>query len=105
MDKIPDEIKDILKIFLEKLSESNIRIEKAVLFGSYAKNLNREDSDIDIALVSQDFSGNPYLDNELIRKAKFAASYSIEAHTFTVEEFKEGNPFINEILSYGITIN
>jgi predicted nucleotidyltransferase len=105
MDKIPAEIRNILQVFLDKLSESNIRIEKAFLFGSYAKKSNNELSDIDIALVSRDFTGNQYLDNEMIREAKLAASYSIEAHTFTVEEFESGNPFISEILSYGISIN
>ncbi len=105
MDKVPVEIIEIINKFLFELSESNIRIEKAALFGSYAKGTYNEYSDIDIALFSGDFSGNPYLDNELIRKAKFATSYAIEAHTFTLGELDGNNPFVSEILRHGILIN
>lgn len=105
MDKIPVVIQDIIRVFLMRLLESNIRIEKAILFGSYAKGTFDEYSDIDIALISGDFSGNIYLDNELIRKAKFASSNAIEAHTFTSQDFTGNNPFVKEILSYGILIN
>jgi len=102
MVEIPAEIKDIIRIFLQKLKESNINIQRTILFGSYAKSTNNEYSDIDLALVSDNFSGNPYLDNEKIRPAKFAASYNIDAHTFTKKEFDEINLFVKEILKNGI---
>ena len=37
MAEIPTEVKDIINKFLVKLSESNITIQRAILFGSYAK--------------------------------------------------------------------
>jgi uncharacterized protein len=102
MAEIPIEIKEIISKFLIKLGESDIIIQKAILFGSYVKKSFNEFSDIDLALVSSNFSGNPYLDNEMIRDAKFAASYNLEAHTFTIEEFNESNYFVREILKDGI---
>lgn len=104
MAEVPTEIREIINRFLLKLSESHIEIQKAILFGSYSKSLNNEFSDIDIALVSPNFSGNPYYDNEKIRDAKFAVSYNIEAHTFTIDEFNESNLFVREILKNGIVI-
>jgi uncharacterized protein len=104
MVKIPIEIKDKINRFLQKLKESNIIIQKAILFGSFANEKYHEFSDIDIALVSSSFTGNPYYDNELIRDAKFAVSYDIEAHTYTQDGFNEGDPFVREILKNGIEI-
>lgn len=102
MDKIPNEINEIIRNFLIKLAESNIFIQKAILFGSYAKKNNNDLSDIDLALVSANFSGNPYFDNEIIRDAKLSVSSMIEAHTYTLDEFNESNPFVREILKHGI---
>lgn len=104
MAEIPIEIRKKIEQFLANLKELNISLSKAILFGSYSRNTYNEFSDIDIALVSPDFSGNPYYDNEKIRESKFNSSYDIEAHTFTEDEFNSGNPFIKEILKNGIVL-
>ena len=39
------------------LLEAGIRIEALVLFGSHAKGVAQEDSDIDVAVISPDFEG------------------------------------------------
>lgn len=105
MVEIKPEIIQLIKRFLKELDNSNINIKKAILFGSYAKGKEDEWSDIDIALVSEDFTGNRFDDNEMIRKAKFAVSYDIEPLTFLPNEFDETNPFIREILYYGVPIS
>ena len=45
-------ISDILE---ELLLRKGINVQKIVIFGSYAKGTQREDSDIDIIIVSRDF--------------------------------------------------
>ena len=45
-------IKEILKTLLQ---ERGIDVEKIVVFGSYAKSKEKEDSDVDIIIVSKDF--------------------------------------------------
>lgn len=39
------------------LSHRGLRLDRVVLFGSYAQKQTRKDSDVDIAIVSEDFSG------------------------------------------------
>jgi predicted nucleotidyltransferase len=39
------------------LRERNISVDKIVVFGSYARNTAKADSDIDIIIVSKDFRG------------------------------------------------
>ena len=41
---------EIVKNYINKIP-NNINIKKAYLFGSYAKGLDKKDSDIDIAIV------------------------------------------------------
>ncbi|MBI5376413.1 MAG: nucleotidyltransferase domain-containing protein [Candidatus Schekmanbacteria bacterium] len=46
---------NIIKLLKEYITEVNkiCPVEKAVLFGSYAKGLNNKDSDIDVAIFSK----------------------------------------------------
>lgn len=49
------EIIKIKKLLIELLKEIGISVEKIIIFGSYAKGKEKEDSDIDIIIVSRDF--------------------------------------------------
>ena len=75
-----------------------------MLFGSYAKGTNNQWSDIDVAIVSSDFIGLRYLDNQKISRPKLNISYDLETHPFRPEDFNEDNPFVKEILSSGVRI-
>ncbi len=57
MALVPDEIVEILKKFLNMVTTSGLHIERAIIFGSYAKGKAGKWSDIDVALVSKDFTG------------------------------------------------
>ncbi len=101
---IPESIfRDIRKLIAE-LEKENIRIERAILFGSHARGSASEYSDIDVALVSPDFSGTRFLDNQRMIKATLRVNHGIETHPFTREDFLD-SPFVrDEILPYGIEI-
>lgn len=42
------------------LINSNVELNRIVLFGSYAKNEQKEDSDIDLIIVSKNFRSDTY---------------------------------------------
>ena len=96
------EIIDIINKYIENLSKE-ITINKVILFGSYAKNCADEYSDIDIAIISDDFSGNIEEDFVLAMKACKNVDLRIEPHIFTVSDF-ENDCFSDEILKYGIEV-
>ncbi len=52
----PREIKTIIKSLVNDLEAQEIRVEKVILFGSYAHGTPREFSDIDIAVISPSFA-------------------------------------------------
>ena len=104
MDKIPDNIIEIINRFLQKLEKSDIHIKEAILFGSYAKGTNDEWSDIDLALVSDSFCGIRFYDWDKLKEAKLSVSYDLSPLPYRPEDFTEDNLFVKEILKYGIRI-
>ena len=62
MVKIPNKINSIIEKYLKLLKENGFSLNDAYLFGSYAKGNNTKWSDIDIAIVSDDFKGIRILD-------------------------------------------
>lgn len=104
MVEVSAKVIDIINSFIEEAAKNNVKISNAVLFGSHAKGTNTEWSDIDIAIISEDFSGNRFLDSEKIADAIIKTSIDIESHTYRPEDFNTSNPFVKEILSYGIRI-
>ncbi|MBI5400144.1 nucleotidyltransferase domain-containing protein [Candidatus Saganbacteria bacterium] len=58
---IDQNIKNKINQFIDAVQKNQIKIIRAYLYGSYAKGSARKDSDIDIALISPNFSGNRYL--------------------------------------------
>jgi predicted nucleotidyltransferase len=77
-------------------------VERAVLFGSYAKGTADELSDVDIAFFFRDFSAKTRFEIgvELLRMTHNFKAY-IEPLVFASSEIGRGNPFINEILRTG----
>jgi len=54
------EIINKIKLYLKKLSDAGIYVEKAYLYGSYANNSGiTKDSDIDLMIVSKKFDNDP----------------------------------------------
>jgi predicted nucleotidyltransferase len=104
MAQVSDKIITLIKQFITEASEDNIHISEAVLFGSYARGTQNKESDIDLAVVSEDFEGIRIFDNKKIRKAKLKTSIDLETHPYRPEDFTIYNPFVREILEYGIRI-
>ena len=97
------EIIMILKKLLSALKKNKIKIDRAYLFGSFAKETNSECSDIDVALISDDFCGIRYLDIKKIGRIVRNIDYRIEVHTFSSEGTSE-SMFLGEIIRNGIKI-
>ncbi|MGR3173993.1 MAG: nucleotidyltransferase domain-containing protein [Candidatus Scalindua sp.] len=104
MVAIPGEVMDTLRKFLNLIAKDGIRLEKAILFGSYAKGNPGKWSDLDIALVSKDFSGIRFYDCKKINPFIIKVDSRIEPHPFKSEDFTRDNPFVDQILKDGIEI-
>ena len=61
MVKVPQEVLSITTDYINKLKQQ-IPVEKAVLFGSYAKGSYEQDSDVDLAIFSPVFENMTRVD-------------------------------------------
>ncbi len=86
------------KILLGK----HFNLESVYLFGSYAKDTNREDSDIDVAVVVSNISGDFFEVNPLLWKLRRQIDDRIEPVLIDKNNDKSG--FLNEIKRNGIEI-
>lgn len=92
--------------YLLAVQEAGVQLRAAYLFGSFAKNRQHKWSDLDIALVADDFSGMSAVDKDQFRHLHLLPQFlAIEAHTFSTKHWLEGDPFIQEILKSGIEIS
>ena len=104
MAEVPVQIIKLSKKFVEEALKDDIHISQAVLFGSYARGTYQKFSDIDLAVVSEDFTGSSFYDSKKLIKAMLRTSIEIEVHTYRPEDFTPTNPFVREILNNGIRI-
>lgn len=91
-----EEAINIAKKYVQKVSEQFI-VKNAMLFGSYAKGTNNEDSDIDIALIFEKVLDVIDAQIELM-KMRRDFDLSIEPHPFRVEFFNVNDPIVCEII-------
>ena len=87
--------------FLTELRSIGYSLPKAYLFGSFARNKQKEYSDIDIAVWDIKFSGCLPVDYEGF-KTILVRFPGIEVHTFNPDD--NDDPLILEIESYGIKL-
>ena len=93
----------IAGLYIDFIS-TKYNINHAVLFGSFAKGTNRDDSDIDIAIIVN--NEVDIIDTQIdLMKLRRKIDLRIEPHPFMVGDFNLSNPVVNEILKYGIVIN
>jgi len=104
MAEVANQTIELVRKLIAQARKSQINITQAFLFGSYANGTNNQWSDIDVALVSDDFVGNRFLDLESIAEATVSTSIDIQPHLFRPEEFTEQNPLVKEILHSGIKV-
>ena len=88
--------------YLENIP-ADLDIKKAYLFGSYAKGLEKKDSDIDIALVVGNMTDFFATQMKLMRIRR-KIDLRIEPHPIGETDFTEINPFAQEIQESGIEI-
>lgn len=96
--------RNLIKKYLAVLKDNRINPKRAYLFGSSAKRKFNKDSDIDLAIVSDDFKGDVIDDMVLLMKLRNNIDLRIEPHPFLSKKFNKTNPFVREIIETGIKI-
>jgi len=96
-------VEDVVRQYVADVRQT-MPIDKAVLFGSYAKGTATEHSDVDICFFSEDFKDKFSVDivTDLMGIArKYYRFCCLEPRVFPTSEIERGNPFVKEVLSTG----
>ncbi len=92
-----------VKKYIAYLRKNRFAVQKAYVFGSYAKGNMREESDIDLAVVLKNLQ-NTFTTQVQLMKLRRDFDLRIEPHPFDETDFNSSNPFANEILTTGIQV-
>ena len=105
MGTIPQEVLKITTDYINKLKEQ-IPVEKAILFGSYAKGTYTNESDVDIAVFSPVFENMSRVDGlTFLLMQALGFKIDIQPQPYTMKEYIEHIGLIDEILKSGMEIS
>ena len=91
--------------YLKTIRESGISVDKAYLFGSYAKGKTWEGSDVDVCIVSSQFGKNYQEEKSNLDKLALKIDSRIEPVPFSPGDFgNKYDPLVTEIRRFGIIL-
>lgn len=102
MDANTQKVNDIIKKYLSDVGR-HITVNKAYLYGSYAKGNYTEYSDVDVAIFSDSFKDKNSIEinSFLFSLARKYKEICIEPIGFNISDLNEDNPFVKEIMTSG----
>ena len=94
---------EILSRFRKAIEAQQFKVDKLVLFGSYATGTTiREGSDIDVVVISKDFASKDYWERtDILSRAIYEVFEPIEAVALTPEEWDKGESVVVEYAKNG----
>lgn len=101
---ISNELMQIIQKYVDKILE-NYNVEAIILFGSYAKDTEHEDSDIDIAVITDDIENDIFDEEVKLMILRKGIDYRIEPHIIRIQDYKNvTTPFVQEVIETGIKV-
>jgi len=97
-------IEENVNRFINELRKK-YRIQAVYIYGSHSKGDATIWSDIDVAVISPDFSSDLFEERLKLMRLSAFIDDRIEPHPFRVEDFESSNPLASEIQKYGILIS
>ena len=97
------QIKPILKRLKKELADQ-FDISQVYIFGSVAKNSAKDFSDIDVAIVSDQFGRDYWEERKKVSDIAARVDDRIEVHLFSCEDFSnQYDTLVSEIKKYGVS--
>ncbi len=79
------------------LERKEVKVDRIILFGSFARGNYKESSDIDLIIISDDFAPMNYWERiDFLSGAIYEIFEPIEAQSFTPSEWEKNDSFLND---------
>ena len=92
--------------FKSALARKGIKVKQIILYGSWAKNTQTQESDIDLVVISSDFRDKGYWERiDLLSEVIYEVFAPIEAIALTPEEWSKEDSLICQYAKTGEVIN
>jgi predicted nucleotidyltransferase len=96
----------IIADYAKALEAEGVKPQKIILFGSHSTGTAREDSDIDLVVISEDFTGKDYWERiAILSNAIFTVFKPIEAIAMTPQEWERGDSPIVDFARNGEVVH
>ena len=104
MVKIPSEVLEIIDTYI-RLVRKDIKVKKVILFGSYAKGKNNSESDIDIALIIEEYNENEFISmGTFLLDRTEGLKVDLQPLPFSEDEYNNPKGIMEEIINTGIEL-
>jgi len=102
-----EEVKPAVKKYIKRVKK-DLKVEKVILFGSFAQGKAKKDSDIDLIVVSPSFAKMD--DDERLRflyRKSVGFPYNLHVYGLTAGEFSSASPLttLGEVKKNGLIIS
>ena len=106
MDANVEKVNKIIISYINDV-QKHIKVNKAVLYGSFAKGTSNNYSDVDLAIFSENFinKNSIEINSFLFSLARKYKEVCIEPMGFYYSDLFSDNPFVKEIMTTGKDIN
>ena len=89
---------------VKNLCTAGTDVTRAYLFGSFAKNRADENSDIDVAVVSKNFSNNRLVNARRLAPFEWETDSRLGVVAYRPEWFRDEDPLVWELKTTGISL-
>lgn len=102
-----EKVKPAVEKYLKKVKK-DLKVEKVILFGSFAEGKATKDSDVDLIVISPSFAKMD--DDERLRflyRKSVGFPYNLHVYGLTTEELKSASPLttLGEVKKKGVLIS
>lgn len=100
MDK--KSVLDLVKKFQKVLESKGTKVDRIILYGSYAEGTQHEGSDVDLVVISNDFVKHGYWERiDILSQAIYELFEPIEAVAMTPDEWSRGQSLLVDYAKRG----
>ncbi len=87
--------------YIKVLQDNGVDVLSVYLFGSCAKGISTEESDIDLAIFINKKNIDSFQEDLKLMRLRRSIDLRIEPHSFAKADFVKPDPFVREILTTG----